>query len=232
MFAHVGGGHSVAIYLADMLKEKLILLALAAFSTAHAATISYTGLFAGDGDVELLSFTLPAANTVTIQTLSFAGGVNAAGKTIAPGGFSPDVWLFDPTGTLLLADSPESPDHAAPSDCGPRAIDAASGFCWDAYLAANLTEGTYTVALTQDGNVLADGYSLAGGFTEQGVSNYTDVNGLGGSFYLPDGLTERDGNWALDISGVPSTGIPEPGFIAALGLVCLFVYRRFADAGR
>lgn len=210
-----------------MLKDKLIVLAFVAFSTAAATTISYTGLFTGDGDVQLLSFTLPTASTVTIQTLSFAGGVNAAGTTIAPGGFSPDVWLFDPTGALLLADSPESPDHAAPSDCGLRAIDPGSGFCWDAYLNADLTAGTYSVALSQDGNVLADGYSLAGGFTEQGVSNYTDVNGLGGEFYLPDGLTERDGNWALDISGVPPIGVPEPGTgIAALGLVCLGLYRR------
>lgn len=210
-----------------MKKAKLLLLTALFVTAGNAATVSYMGTFAGDGDVQLIAFTLPSVSTVTIDTLSFAGGVNAAGTTIPAGGFSPDLWLFDGTGTLLLEDSPESPHHAAPGDCGTRAIDPATGFCWDGYLSAALTAGSYTLALTQDGNVLADGYSLAGGFTEQGVSNYTDVNGLGGEFYLPDGLTERDADWALDISGLPRASIPEPGTgIAALALLGLFIYRR------
>jgi hypothetical protein len=219
--------HSVATYLAAMAKNKAVLLTLLAVTAGNAATLSYTGVFTGDGDVQLFSFTIPSANTVTIQSFSFAGGVNGAGTTIPGGGFSPDIWLFDPTGTLLLADSPESPHHAAPGDCGPRGIDAATGFCWDAYSSALLPAGSYTLALTQDGNDLADGFSLAGGFTEQGIANYTDVNSLGGMFYLPDGVTARDGNWALDISGLPATTIPEPNTsIAVLALVSLLIYRR------
>ena len=194
---------------------------------ANAATVSYTGTFTADDNVRLFTFTLPAANTVTAETWSFAGGVNAAGNPIPAGGFSPDVWLFDSTGTLLQADSPESPHHAAPSDCGPRAVDPATGFCWDAYLKVALPAGPYTLVLTQDGNVLADGFSLAGAFTEQGVSNFTDVLGLGGEFYLPDGLTERDGQWALDISGIPAAAAPEPGAcVAGLALLGLLAYRR------
>lgn len=218
---------SVARSTAAMWKAKFLLLAMVAVMAGRAATLSYTGTFTGDGDVELFTFTLASANTVTAQTLSFAGGENAAGMTISPGGFSPDLWLFDATGTLLLQDSPESPNHAAPSDCGPRAIDPLTGFCWDAYLTAALPAGSYTLALTQDGNVLFDGYSLAGGFTEQGVPNYTDVNGLGGDFYLPDGLTERDGDWAVDISGVTDTTAPEPGTgIVTFALLAFALYRR------
>lgn len=198
-------------------------------SFASGATVSYTGTFTADDDVQLFTFQLAAPGTVTAQTLSFGGGVNAAGTAIAPGGFSPDIWLFDSSGILLQADSPESPDHSAPLDCGPRAIDPATGFCWDGYINAPLAAGSYTLALTQDGNVLADGFSLAGGFTEQGVPNYTDVLGLGGEFYLPDGVTERDGNWALDLTGVST---PEPTSFAAvaLGLVLFLARRSFLTA--
>src|SRR5579875_468354 len=147
---------------------RIFLLTLS-FTLANAAVVSYTGTFTGDGDVQLFNFQLTAPATVTAQTWSFAGGINAAGTVIAPGGFSPHIWLFDSSGILLQADSPESPDHTAPSDCGPRAIDPSTGFCWDAYLNVPLTAGSYTLALTQDGNVLVDGFSLASGFTEQGV---------------------------------------------------------------
>ncbi len=191
---------------------------------ASAGSISYTGAFSTDDEVQTFAVNVASAGTVTIQSFSFGGGVNAAGTTILPGGFSPDLWLFDGTGTLLLLDSPESPHHAAPGDCGVRAIDAATAFCWDGYIQAALGAGSYTVALTQDGNNLADGFSLAGGFTEQGVPNYTDFLSLGGMFYLPDGLTQRDGHWAVDITGVaaPVAGVPEPATwvvgLAVLGL--------------
>jgi hypothetical protein len=211
-----------------MLQTKVFLLAIMLSGAAAAGTLSYTGTLPTDDSIQLFFFTLPASSTVTIESLSFAGGANAAGTTISSGGFSPDIWLFDSTGTLLQLDSPESPEHSAPGECGPRAIDPSTGFCWDAYQQTSLSPGSYTVALTQDGNVLNDGFSLAGGFSEQGDPNYTDVLGLGGMFYLPDGITERDSAWAVDISGIPVTPTPEPGtWFAGLILLGTLVRRRF-----
>jgi hypothetical protein len=193
----------------------------------HADVMSYTGTFSEDDTVRLFNVTLTAPATLTARTWSFAGGVNGAFTTIPPGGFSPDLWIFDSGGNLLLADTPESPHHAAPGDCGPRPIDPGTRFCWDAYIGASLPAGSYTVALTQDGNS-SDGF-LADGFSEQGNPNYTDVLSLGGFFYLPDGVTERNGHWAVDITGSASaTSVPEPsaGLLLATAAMLAIAIRR------
>lgn len=62
---------------------------------------SFTGTFSQDDNVQLFHFTVGDTSTVTLRTWSYAGGVNAAGQTIARGGFDPILALFDGTGVLI-----------------------------------------------------------------------------------------------------------------------------------
>jgi hypothetical protein len=201
-------------------------LALLAFSAAAFADISYTGAFQADDDKFLTDFTLVSAMQITIRTWSFAGGTNAAGDVIAPGGFAPVLSLFDSAGNLLLLDS----GGVAPGGCGPRSIDAATGFCLDAYINAFLSAGAYTTVLTQWDNT-PNGPTLADGFLEDGNGNFT-----GGPFLLNAGAGfQRTGNWALDVPGTAITGVPEPqyaAFLAVLFLMILVIRSRHAMGGK
>ena len=95
---------------------------------------STTGSFIHDDEVSF-DFSLLTPETVTMRT-SFAGGPNANGQLIAPGGFAPVFSLFDAAAPqdLLATDF----GGTAPSACGARNIDPVLGFCLDAYLNENL----------------------------------------------------------------------------------------------
>ena len=69
-------------------------------SGSNAADFSFTGNFNLDNDVQLFNFSVGAPSTVTLRTWSYAGGINAAGQTIARGGFDPIQAVFNSTGTL------------------------------------------------------------------------------------------------------------------------------------
>src|SRR5580704_17159348 len=71
------------------------------FPGAAAPSQSFTGNFVTDADSPGFSFTLSQFAPVTIQTYSYAGGVNAAGTTIPEGGFNPTISLFDSMGNLV-----------------------------------------------------------------------------------------------------------------------------------
>ena len=161
---------------------------------ALAANFSFTGNLAADNDVALFNFTLAAAGDVTLRTLSYAGGTNAAGTSIAAGGFDPIVSLFFGTGSpaLLL--------NANDNGFGV-AVDPGTGNAFDALLEAfALPAGDYTVALTQFAN-FANGPTLGDGF-------------LGGGIAAFDG---RSSAWALDILGASSASVvPLPGTLALL----------------
>jgi hypothetical protein len=189
-------------------------------NAALAADISFTGQFSKDDDVQLFQFSLANETIVSMQTWSFAGGLNVAGSIIPGGGFAPALSLFDASGSqdLLGLDTGGFP----PSNCGPRNID--SGFCLDAYMVVDLFPGMYILVLTQSDN-LPMGPTLADGFFYQGAGNYTgDLYGVpGGSFILFDG-TSRTNQWAVDITGVDYAGmVPEPcsALFGALGLIAL-----------
>jgi hypothetical protein len=120
----------------------------AASASAPAANVSFTGTLAGDNDVMLFSFTLAADANVTLRTLSYAGGVNAAGSPIADGGFDPVIALFAGSGNsalLIDGDDDGGPDLDALLQLSP------------------LLAGTYTVALSQVAN-FANGPTLGDGF--------------------------------------------------------------------
>ena len=181
--------------------------------TALAGNISYAGTFINDNDVQLFTFNLPAPSTVTLLTLGYGGGVNAAGQTIAAGGFEPVLGLFDSTGVALSG--PIQPGNNNPP-CSPRNPDPArDNFCLDAYAQFTLGAGSYTVSLSQSPNDplgnLSDGF-----FYVNAVPDPNFNNGFVGSFGL-----QGTGNWALDILNV-DTGAPTPepttGALAALGV--------------
>ncbi|MGX9219328.1 DVUA0089 family protein [Massilia varians] len=119
------------------IKPIALLLALCAcVSSASAANISYTGEFAYDNEVKLFQFTVDTLSTVGLRTWSYAGGINAAGETIARGGFDPIVALFNSAGQLIG----EQDDGG----CRKVAADALTRQCWDINYSIELAPGTYT----------------------------------------------------------------------------------------
>lgn len=186
---------------------------------ANATDFSFTGNFEDDNEVQEFHFTVAeAASDVTLRTLSYAGGTNAAGAEIARGGFDPIVALFDgSTGNLIDQDD----DGSVIVDPDP-----ASGRSWDSFLMRNLSAGDYTATVTQFGS-FANGPLLADGFM-----------GSSGT-----GFASRDSHWALDIlnvnsatigaSYVSANPIPEPEryalLLAGLGLITFIARRRIGE---
>ena len=117
--------------------------------------------------------------------------------------------LFDSGGNLLAFDD----GGVAPAGCGPRQVDAATGFCLDAYISGLFSAGSYTAVLTEWDNT-PNGPTFDDGFSEQGNGNFT-----GGPFLLNAGPGyQRTGNWALDLPGAPAV-VPEPSYGALLMLL-------------
>jgi hypothetical protein len=201
-----------------------VLLALF-LCTANAANFSFTGNFTLDDDVELFNFTVGAPSTVTLLTLSYAGGTNAAGDVIARGGFDPILALFDSTGVLL-----DTNDDGDPADV-PTDI---NGLTFDTFLSIALDPGTYTVSVMQFDN-FADGPNLSDGFSRAGEGNFTAAFGCGATQFCDAGLGARDSHWAFDVLNAEQAaivGVPEPGSIlfacGGLALLALRLRKRHA----
>nr|WP_316639889.1 DVUA0089 family protein [uncultured Roseateles sp.] len=199
----------------------LVTLAMAA-AASQAATVSFAGDFMRDDDLFSTTLVLGAADVLSVQTFSFAGGLSAQAGPVAAGGFAPVLALFIEGGELLqLA-------RGSSNVCGPGtgAADPVSGFCWDAQFSVALPAGHYTLLLSQDGNeplgsLLTDGYSQAG------QPDYTGINYLGqsGHRFVQVDATQRSGHWALDLqaSTVPETAT---ALLTLLGLGGLSAARR------
>lgn len=135
---------------------------IACSTVAQAANVSFTGMFTQDDNVQLFNFSLGAAATVSIRTLSYAGGTNAAGSVIPAGGFDPSLTLFSTIGALITQ-----------NDDGLGAVDDPRTFAaYDALISRALQPGMYTVSLAQSGN-FARGPGLSNGFLRAGQGNYT-----------------------------------------------------------
>ncbi len=183
-------------------------------SFATAADFSFSGTFAADDSRQLFSFNLAATSTVTLQTYSYAGGVNQAGMIIPEGGFDPILTLFDSTGLLIN----ENDDGYA-----NVSVDSVTGQHWDSYIHTTLAAGTYTIALTQYDN-FPNGSYLSDGFSRMGQLNFTNAFGcLAGAFCDRTG-DSRTADWEFDVSGTPSaTAIPEPEMPVLVFMSIVFI---------
>ena len=184
-----------------------MLLGISVAAASSAATLTFSGSFSADDNLVLTPVLLVSPGLVIFQTTSFADGSL---------GFNPVLALFDGSGNLLQVDQ----GGTVPA-CGGRSIDAASGYCLDAYIQTNLVAGNYTLALTEWDN-LPNGPMLADGFSEMGNGNFTGPNALGtpGSFILFDG-SQRSSQWALQLSGAGLAEVPEPASVGLVGCALL-----------
>ena len=181
---------------------------------AKADDFSFTGNLNSINDVQIFTFTVGSGSNVVLRTWSYAGGVNAAGQSIAEGGFDPILALFQGTGSgAVFINQNDDGGSNVPAD-------AVTGAHYDTYLAVNgLTPGDYTVSIMDYAN-FAIGPTLGAGFTG---------GALTGGTYLDATEHNRDSHWAFDILGVeaatnptaqPTDGtpaVPEPSSIALLG---------------
>ncbi|MFT3977957.1 MAG: DVUA0089 family protein [Sphingomonas bacterium] len=159
---------------------------------AIAADYSFTGTLPGADDVLFFDFNVASTSNIVLRTWSYAGGVNAAGTTIARGGFDPILSLYDVASGLRVAQNDDG-------GCGSVAADAVTSLCYDTYLTSTLDPGSYRVAVTAYSNFAPN--ALGGTFGGDG--SFTDTSG-----------NLRDSHWAFDILNVDSAvgpgAVPEP----------------------
>jgi hypothetical protein len=200
-------------------------------SVSAAADFSFEGNFNQDDDVRNFSFTVGATSNVTLRSWGYAGGVNAAGQTIASGGFDTNLALFDGSGALIHINDDGGPGNVA--------ADSGTGQHWDAFLQVTLAPGDYLASLTQFDN-FANGPNFANGFSREGEGNFTADFGCGAAAFCDvSGVSpfgQRSNHSALDILNVNPTEvgvIPEPEtyalLLAGLGLVGFSAHRQKAE---
>ncbi|WP_205012854.1 DVUA0089 family protein [Sphingomonas panacisoli] len=182
------------------MKKMKMLMAAAATATALMATsaqatdFSFAGTLPNANAVLFFDFTVGASSTVTLKTLSYAGGTNAAGTVIARGGFDPILSLYNVSTGLRIGQNDDG-------SCSQVAKDTVTGACYDTYLQQVLAAGTYRVAVTAYSNFAPD--TLGGNFG--GGGSFTDFTG-----------NLRDAHFAFDVLNVaqatgPGGGaVPEP----------------------
>ena len=198
----------------------VILLVCLFSSIAAANSFSFTGTFLQDDDMQIFLFSAPS-NSVELRTWGYAGGVNANGDTIANGGFDPVLSLFDATGGF----GPLSPLIEV-NDDGAANTDPATGNASDSLLFSITLDPLkiYALVLTQSDN-LPNGGTFGDGFLHTGEGNFTAAEfGCGGGPFCQNGPFQRNGQWAVDITGVGSasvfgaTATPEPASFLLFGL--------------
>jgi hypothetical protein len=197
---------------------------------SFAASFSFAGNFTEDDDLQFFAFTINDPSTVTITTLSYAGGTNAAGNIIPRGGFDPIVSLFDSLGDPVGTNND--------GGCAAVGQDPVTNACWDSFLTSVLNAGSYTVVLSQSDNTPVG--TLAEGFSREGQGNFTGPTYVGapGAFWDAN-PNQRTSAWALDILNVDTatiSGIPEPAtgllLTGALGILGLLRLRAGKNSPR
>ncbi len=169
---------------------------------SQAAPVSYSGTFLHDNDLEqfaALDITSATGGTISAQTSSYAAG-----------GFIPALVLFDSTGNELHRET------AGASTCG------GPPYCFDVGFSLSLSMGSYTLVLSQDGNLPLTGV-LADGYIYDSDPTYTTINlspvfpASMAPFVQFDGA-QRTGNWAvtIDVTNNAVSGVPEPSGPALL----------------
>src|SRR5215813_13417684 len=146
----IGGGMFGRLTVCSLI---VMFFMVAGISVAHADNFSFTGNFTQDDNVQLFNFTVGALSTVTLRTVSYAGGTNSAGTVISRGGFDPILALFNATTGALFGQNDDG--TGVPTDI--------TGVAFDTLLTTSLAAGNYTVAVMQFDN-FAVGPNLSNGF--------------------------------------------------------------------
>jgi hypothetical protein len=81
------------------MKQLLFLTMLLCSFAVNAA--SYTGTLVQGDDYRLFNFVVDSTSNAVVRTLSYSGGANAEVKIDLPGGFDPELVIFDNEGTWL-----------------------------------------------------------------------------------------------------------------------------------
>jgi hypothetical protein len=152
---------------------------------------------ADPNSVQFFTFSLAGPSTVTLATLSAAGGINVGGVAIPGGGFDPELSLYNSSGIRIALDD----------DSGPGV---------DALISDSLAAGTYTVALTVF-NVfgpenLSDPFPVNANKTFGGFTNtwVVDIVGVQNATFIGSTLS------------VPDAGPSLPFFAAAVAALAAF----------
>lgn len=194
---------------------------LAGTALAQAGVQLYEGSFDRDDELRRFGFVLQAETTLSVRSLSFAGGA-AAGRVVSGGGFAPVLALFDEAGWLTQLDSGSA--HACAG--------GTAGLCWDSQLDMQLQPGRYWLVLSQDGNT-PQGPHADDGYAHQGEADYTgwQALGQGGLRFVNIDGQQRDGHWALAVDGV-TLAVPEPAGWALLLIGMAAIAARRTPFGR
>jgi hypothetical protein len=197
---------------------RAFVLTVIAGSFATAADFSFAGSLATDSASQLFNFSLASTSTVTLQTYSYAGGVNQGGTVVPRGGFDPVLDLFDSAGVLINQDDDGYANVPA---------DPVTGQHWDSYLRTTLAAGTYTVSLTQYDN-FPNGPNLSNGFSRLGQANFTNMFGCSNGGFCDRTANNRTANWEFDVLGAASAAtvaatVPEPAVPALLAVGIAFI---------
>jgi len=187
---------------------------LACTNPSKADNFSFTGSFAVDNDVQLFNFSVTSPSNVTLRTWSYAGGTNAAGQSIAAGGFDPILALFDSSGAFIPGAQNDDGVGVA-VDPATITLTDPTGNAFDTLLSISLAAGSYTVAVMQFDNFFR--FPGPPGFLEDGQGNFTAKYGCSAGQFCDFDGNNRDGHWAFDILNV-NTASPVPGPIAGAGL--------------
>ena len=187
------------------------------FQPVQAADFSFRGNFSTDDEVQLFNFSVGATSTVTLKTLSYAGGTQADGTVISAGGFDPILALFDGSGNFIDGND----DGFFPN----VEIDPVTGVEYDTFLQAPLDPGNYTVAISQFDNFFVGGLgdNISLGFDLEGDSTFTSTFGCSNGQFCDFTSDNRTNEWAFDVLNVetavvvePSANVPEPASILGL----------------
>lgn len=189
-----------------MLRTKVCFAALLAASAmaapALAADLSFTGTLADENAVAFIDFSLESAGAVTLLTRSYAGGVNAAGQTIAADGFDSILTLFDKNSGARIAQNDDG--------------QLGGSISYDPSLLLNLAAGDYLATLTSFSNFsmgpnLASGFAGGGMFLGRSGNWALDVSG--DTLAVPavraniaPGAVPEPAGWALLIAGFALAG--------------------------
>ena len=195
-------------------RASVLAVACLLFAGITSATpFTYQGTFSADDEHASVTINLTGSGTLKAITSSWALG-----------GFAPVLTLFGGA-----AGYQQAIGSAMTCGAGSGSPDMATGFCWDAALTTSLQAGNYLLVLTQDDN-LANGDTLADGFSQDGTPNYTSLNYLGvsnGPLCINVDASQRFCNYAMTVDVALDQGgtAPEPGSLALFGLAGLALLR-------